>query len=89
MAGDWGPVPFREFVVKVHSRCDLACDYCDVYEMAGQSWPLSCVAESRSLPDASLSANRHLFSGLLCTIDLRNDSRETCKALAEFDPPAH
>ena len=30
---------------------------------------------------------RHLFSGLLCTIDLRNDPVETYKALAEFDPP--
>ncbi len=30
---------------------------------------------------------RHLFSGLLCTIDLRNDPVATYKALAEFDPP--
>jgi uncharacterized protein len=34
----WHPVPFREFIVKVHSRCDLACDYCYMYEMADQSW---------------------------------------------------
>ncbi|MFC1431822.1 FxsB family cyclophane-forming radical SAM/SPASM peptide maturase [Streptacidiphilus sp. N1-3] len=32
------PVPFRQFVLKVHSRCNLACDYCYVYEMADQSW---------------------------------------------------
>ncbi|MFF3865355.1 FxsB family cyclophane-forming radical SAM/SPASM peptide maturase [Micromonospora sp. NPDC001898] len=32
------PVPFQEFVLKVHSRCNLACDYCYVYEMADQSW---------------------------------------------------
>jgi uncharacterized protein len=31
-------VPFREFVLKIHSRCDLACDYCYMYEMADQSW---------------------------------------------------
>jgi uncharacterized protein len=30
---------------------------------------------------------RHLFSGLLCTIDLRNDPIATYKALTEFDPP--
>jgi hypothetical protein len=36
--GGWRPIPFREFVVKVHSRCDLACDYCYMYEMADQSW---------------------------------------------------
>ncbi|MBO0800044.1 MAG: 4Fe-4S cluster-binding domain-containing protein, partial [Blastocatellia bacterium] len=34
----WYPLPFREFIVKVHSRCDLACDYCYMYEMADQSW---------------------------------------------------
>lgn len=34
----WRPVPFREFVLKIHSRCDLACDYCYMYEMADQSW---------------------------------------------------
>ena len=30
---------------------------------------------------------RHLFSGLLCTIDLRNEPITTYKALTEFDPP--
>ncbi|RJO80045.1 FxsB family radical SAM/SPASM domain protein [Nocardia panacis] len=34
----WAPLPFREFVVKIHSRCNLACDYCYMYEMADQSW---------------------------------------------------
>jgi uncharacterized protein len=27
-----------QFVLKVHSRCDLACDHCYVYEHADQSW---------------------------------------------------
>jgi uncharacterized protein len=31
-------VPFRQFVLKVHSRCDLACDHCYVYRHADQSW---------------------------------------------------
>jgi uncharacterized protein len=34
----WRPTPFREFVLKVHSRCNLACDYCYIYEMADQGW---------------------------------------------------
>lgn len=34
----WRPTPFREFILKVHSRCNLACDYCYMYEMADQSW---------------------------------------------------
>jgi len=36
------PSPFRQFVLKVHSRCNLSCSYCYVYEMADQAW--------RSLP---------------------------------------
>jgi uncharacterized protein len=31
-------VPLSQFVLKVHSRCDLACDHCYVYEAADQSW---------------------------------------------------
>lgn len=38
MAVPGGVLPFREFVLKVHSRCDLACDHCYVYEHADQSW---------------------------------------------------
>jgi uncharacterized protein len=38
IAAGWAPVPFRDFIVKVHSRCDLSCDYCYMYEMADQSW---------------------------------------------------
>ncbi|WP_165951104.1 FxsB family cyclophane-forming radical SAM/SPASM peptide maturase [Streptomyces aquilus] len=32
------PVPLRQLVLKVHSRCDLACKHCYVYEGADQSW---------------------------------------------------
>jgi uncharacterized protein len=35
---DGASFPFREFVLKVHSRCDLACDYCYLYAMADHSW---------------------------------------------------
>ena len=31
-------VPFRQFILKVHSRCNLSCSYCYVYEMADQGW---------------------------------------------------
>ncbi|WP_051022334.1 FxsB family cyclophane-forming radical SAM/SPASM peptide maturase [Nocardia pneumoniae] len=30
--------PFREFILKVQSRCNLDCDYCYVYHLADQSW---------------------------------------------------
>lgn len=32
------PRPFRQFALKIHSRCNLACSYCYVYELADQSW---------------------------------------------------
>jgi uncharacterized protein len=38
VARGWRPVPFREFVIKVHQRCNLSCSYCYVYTMADQSW---------------------------------------------------
>jgi uncharacterized protein len=31
-------IPFRQFIVKVHSRCNIACDHCYMYELADQSW---------------------------------------------------
>ena len=30
--------PISQYVLKVHSRCDLACDHCYVYEHADKSW---------------------------------------------------
>src|SRR6201999_2913275 len=38
LADDWKPAPFTEFVIKIHSRCDLSCDYCYMYQMADQTW---------------------------------------------------
>ncbi|MFC8698236.1 radical SAM/SPASM protein FxsBH, inactivated beta-hydroxylase extension form [Streptomyces parvus] len=47
-----GPlVPFREFVLKVHSRCDLACDHCYVYEHADQSW----LTRPKAISDEAIS----------------------------------
>ncbi|SDS54116.1 FxsB family cyclophane-forming radical SAM/SPASM peptide maturase [Actinoplanes derwentensis] len=38
LASGWRPTPVREVVLKVHQRCNLACDYCYVYTMADRSW---------------------------------------------------
>jgi uncharacterized protein len=38
LTGTGSTLPFRQFVLKVHSRCDLACDHCYVYEHADSSW---------------------------------------------------
>ena len=32
------PHGFRDFVLKIHQRCNLACDYCYVYTMGDQTW---------------------------------------------------
>lgn len=43
--------PFTEVVVKVHGRCNLACDYCYVYRHADQSWRRKPAAMSRATID--------------------------------------
>ncbi len=32
------PTSISQYILKVHSRCDLSCDHCYVYEHADQSW---------------------------------------------------
>lgn len=42
--------PLSQFVLKLHSRCDLACDHCYVYEHADTSWK----TRVRATPDEVL-----------------------------------
>ncbi|WP_326648430.1 FxsB family cyclophane-forming radical SAM/SPASM peptide maturase [Streptomyces sp. NBC_01750] len=45
------PLPaLTQFVLKVHSRCDLACDHCYVYEHADTSWR----GRPKAVPEAVL-----------------------------------
>ena len=70
-AGGWQPVPFREFVLKIHSRCDLACDYCYVYEKADQSWRSQPRRMSRVVIDqAALRIAEHVRAHRLSAIRL-------------------
>ncbi|GAA4207409.1 hypothetical protein GCM10022252_71020 [Streptosporangium oxazolinicum] len=64
MAGGWRPTPFRQFILKIHSRCDLACKYCYMYEMADSSWQTRPKQMSRETFAATASriaqhAHRH------------------------------
>ncbi|MCP2203327.1 FxsB family cyclophane-forming radical SAM/SPASM peptide maturase [Lentzea flava] len=43
--------PFRQFILKVHGRCDLACDHCYVYTKADQRWRLRDRMMSREIVD--------------------------------------
>jgi uncharacterized protein len=46
-------VPLREFVLKVASRCDLACDYCYVYTGPDQTWRSQPAVMSPPVIDAT------------------------------------
>jgi uncharacterized protein len=66
-ADGWRAVPFREFVLKMHSRCNLACDHCYVYEMADQTWRSRPAKMSHSIVDVTAEriaehASRHALS---------------------------
>ncbi|WP_214108187.1 FxsB family cyclophane-forming radical SAM/SPASM peptide maturase [Acrocarpospora catenulata] len=92
-----GLIPLRQFVVKVASRCDLACDHCYVYTHADQSWqgrPAYLSAETAALVADRIAehARRHrltdvhvvLHGGepLLAGVDrLRRTARELRRAL--------
>lgn len=34
----WKPLAFNQFILKVHSRCNMACDYCYLYSKDDTSW---------------------------------------------------
>ena len=58
------PIPYRQFILKIHSRCNLSCSYCYVYEMADQGWRGLPKRMSRSTADATVEriaehAKRH------------------------------
>jgi uncharacterized protein len=55
VSSGWRPLPFREFIIKIHSRCDLSCDYCYMYEMADQSWRNQPRAMSEATADLTAS----------------------------------
>ena len=70
----WRPLPFTQFVVKVHGRCNLACDYCYIYEMADQSWRANPMAMARETVDRTayritehLTAHRDELSQVIVT----------------------
>jgi uncharacterized protein len=48
------PIPYRQFILKIHSRCNLSCSYCYVYEMADQGWRGLPKRMSRSTADAAV-----------------------------------
>jgi uncharacterized protein len=67
----WRPRPFQSFVLKIHSRCDLRCDYCYMYEMADQSWRSRPRVMSRATIDvAATRIAEHVAAHKLRDIEL-------------------
>ncbi|OKK21191.1 FxsB family radical SAM/SPASM domain protein [Streptomyces sp. CB00455] len=65
------PHPIRQFVLKTRSRCNLACTYCYVYEMADQGWRGQPAAMTAAT--AALAAERiaeHAAAHGLSRVDL-------------------
>lgn len=61
--------PFRQFVLKVNSRCNLACTYCYIYTMADATWrerPAVMDAATRALTVRRIAehARRHRLPGV-------------------------
>ncbi|MGI5457950.1 FxsB family cyclophane-forming radical SAM/SPASM peptide maturase [Streptomyces sp. CA-249302] len=49
------PFPFRQFIVKVHGRCNLACRYCYLYEGPDHTWRTRPAAASAEVLDRTAS----------------------------------
>ncbi|MFF9906119.1 FxsB family cyclophane-forming radical SAM/SPASM peptide maturase [Streptomyces olivaceus] len=69
-AADSGrPTPFKQFIVKVHSRCNLACTYCYLYEGPDSGWRDRPAATPAAVLDATAvriaeHATRHALRDL-------------------------
>ena len=98
LAAGWHPTPFRQFLLKIHSRCNLACDYCYVYTMADQTWrnrprvispALISVTAERIAEHArahSLDSVRIIFHGgepLLSGVDFLEDALRKIRAAVD------
>lgn len=81
----WRPVPFREFVLKIHSRCDLACDYCYMYTMADQSWRGRPIVMSvATIEAAAARIAEHAAAHELPSVEVSLHGGEPLLAGAEF-----
>jgi uncharacterized protein len=71
LASGWQPSAFRQFILKIHSRCDLACRYCYVYEMADQSWRDQPRRMSEAIVDrAAERVAEHAFTHELAEVEV-------------------
>jgi uncharacterized protein len=65
--------PFRQFIVKVHSRCNLSCTYCYVYHHPDQTWrgrPFVMSEETAAAATARIAehAARHALADIVVVL---------------------
>jgi uncharacterized protein len=82
----WSPLPFAEFIVKTHGRCNIACDYCYMYEMADQSWRSKPMAVTRPTVDRvakALAEHLHAHAAELPEVSVKLHGGEALLVGAE------
>src|SRR5487761_450770 len=78
-------VPFRQFILKVHSRCNLSCSYCYVYEMADQGWRGLPMRMSHAVVRAAVERiAEHAYKHGLTSVDVILHGGEPLLAGAEW-----
>ena len=71
IADGWRPTPVTQFVLKIHSRCNLACDYCYVYELADQTWrDQPRLMDSATADQAALRIAEHARAHDLSSVEI-------------------
>ncbi|AQZ60160.1 radical SAM protein [[Actinomadura] parvosata subsp. kistnae] len=73
LARGWRPVPFHDFILKIHARCDLSCDYCYMYRSADQGWRerprvMSPTVASQAVSRIGEHVRTHVLSGVNVTL---------------------
>jgi uncharacterized protein len=85
MRAGWRPQPFRQFILKVHSRCNLACDYCYVYRSADQGWRNQPVRMSKAtLARTAERIGQHVRRHALPSVEVVLHGGEPLLAGTEF-----
>jgi uncharacterized protein len=65
------PQPFRQFVLKLNGRCNLACSYCYVYEMADLSWRSKpSIISSQTLDRTACRIAEHAAAHQLASVEV-------------------
>lgn len=69
----WQVTPFRQVLLKVHSRCNLSCDHCYVYKHADQSWRHRPMVMSKRIIDSTAArisehATSHQLQSMTVTL---------------------